>query len=66
QYAESALNTAQSILQTDQTRFREGALLFSELRNTEFALREAEAAYLSAAHQWLTAQLRRLRAGGKL
>lgn len=66
QYSESALNTAQSILLTDQTRFREGALLFSELRNTEFALREAEAAYLSAADQWLTSRLRRLRAGGKL
>jgi outer membrane protein len=66
QYSESALNTAQSILLTDQTRFREGALLFSEWRNTEFALREAEANYLAAAQELLTARLRWLRAGGKL
>lgn len=65
-YSESALMTARDILKTDEKRFREGSLLFSELRNTEFALREAEAAYLTAAHQWLAAQLRRLRAGGKL
>lgn len=65
-YSESALTTAREILKTDEKRFREGALLFSELRNSEFALREAEAAYLTAAHQWLSAQLRRLRAGGKL
>lgn len=66
QYSESALNTAQSILLTDQTRFREGALLFSEWRNTEFALREAETNYLAAAQELLTARLRWLRAGGKL
>jgi outer membrane protein len=65
-YSESALMTARDILKTDEKRFREGSLLFSEWRNSEFALREAEAAYLTAAHQWLTAQLRRLRAGGKL
>ncbi len=60
--AERNLATARELQAIDQVRYREGALLLSELRNTEFALREAESNYLAAIQSYLVARLRWQRA----
>ncbi len=56
---------ARSILQVDQTRYQEGALLFADFRNTEFSLREAESNFLSASQNYYVSRLRWMRASGE-
>lgn len=65
-YAAQNLETAKAILETDQVRYREGALLYADFRNTEFSLREAENNYLLATQEFLAAQLRWRRVQEKL
>ncbi len=64
--AERNRTTAVQILQSDQVRFKEGALPFADFRNSEFALRESEGNYLAAAQNYLLARLRWMRAGSGL
>lgn len=60
------LETAREVLEIDQTRYREGALLFSDFRNTEFSLREAETNFLVASQNYFITRLRWMRANGNL
>ncbi len=66
QDARRNLQSARDILATDQKRYAEGALLFSEFRNTEFSVREAESNFLAAGQNYFLAKLSWMRASGKL
>lgn len=63
--ASQNLATARGILQVDQMRYQEGALLFADFRNTEFSLREAESNFLSASQNYYVARLRWMRSSGE-
>jgi len=52
------LSTAQKILDLEQARYQGGNLLYSDLLNSEYALREAENNMLSAWYNYLIAKLR--------
>lgn len=56
--AQQNLGTAQKILDLEQTRYQGGSLLYSDLLNAEYALREAENNMLSAWYNYLIAKLR--------
>jgi outer membrane protein TolC len=66
QNAAKNLQNARAVQSIDQTRYREGTLLFADFRNTEFALRESETNFLAASQNYLVAQLRWRNAGGRL
>lgn len=66
QDAAQNLETSKEIFEIDQTRYREGALLFSDFRNTEFSLREAETNFLAASQNYFITRLRWMRASGNL
>jgi outer membrane protein len=54
------------VLKLEQIRMEEGVLLLADLREAEYALREAENTYLSAIRQYAVAQLRLARASGRI
>ena len=58
QSAQQNLATARKILELEKERYAGGDLLFSELLNTEFSLREAENNSLSAWYNYLVAKIR--------
>jgi len=60
------LDLARGVLQIEQTRLEEGVLLFADFREAEYALREAESAYLSAVRAYAVAQLRCAKAIGQI
>ncbi len=64
--SESKLNLelAQQILKTDLFRFEKGVLAFSELKNTESALQNAEANYLTNIYNFLIASISHKKAVG--
>lgn len=57
---------AQRILETDKFRFEKGVMLLSDLKNTEYALQNAENQYLSSIYNFLIASVRYKKAIGKL
>lgn len=59
------LDNAKEVVAIEQTRYREGRLLYSEWRNTEFSLREAEANVMSSRQNFLVANLRWCKASGQ-
>ena len=58
QSAQQNLATARKILELEKERYVGGNLLFADLLNTEFSLREAENNALSAWYNYLVAKLR--------
>lgn len=62
--AQQNLGTAQKILDLEQERYQGGNLLYSDLLNSEYALREAENNMLSAWYNYLIAKLRWEKARG--
>jgi outer membrane protein len=58
QSAQQNLATARKILDLEKERYEGGNLLFADLLNTEFSLREAENNALSAWYNYLVAKLR--------
>lgn len=66
QDAQQNLQNAREIMTIDQRRYEAGALLYSDFRNTEFSVREAETNFLSASQNYLLATLNWMRASGKL
>lgn len=65
QSAQENLTIAQKIQALEQERYKGGSLLFSELLNAEFSLREAENAALSGWYNYLVAKLRWEQARGE-
>ncbi|MBK8705310.1 MAG: TolC family protein [Saprospiraceae bacterium] len=63
--AQLTLRNARDVAAVDRVQYEEGKLLFSERRNTEFALREAESQLLGSLQQYLIAELRKRKAEGK-
>ncbi len=55
QNAEENLALARTILAEDEVRFQQGALLQSDLRNTQYSLRDAENGYLTSLYDYLNA-----------
>lgn len=66
QTARLTLNNAREVAMVDQIRYQEGKLPFSEWRNTEFSLREAESQLAGSLQQLLIAQLKWKKASGNL
>ena len=64
--AERNVALARQILETDQLRFDKGVLLASELKNSEYALQNAENTYLSYGYDYLVAVVKLKKATGKL
>lgn len=62
--AQQNLDTARKILGLEQERYQNGNLLFADLLNTEYTLREAENNLLSAWYNYLIAKLRWEKARG--
>lgn len=62
--AQQNLGTAQKILDLEQERYQGGNLLYNDLLNSEYALREAENNMLSAWYNYLIAKLRWEKARG--
>jgi len=65
QSAQQNLTTARKILELEKERYAGGDLLFSELLNTEFSLREAENNSLNAWYNYLVAKIRWEKALGR-
>jgi outer membrane protein TolC len=65
QSAQQNLATARKILELEKERYVGGNLLFADLLNTEFSLREAENNALSAWYNYLVAKLRWEKAMGQ-
>lgn len=65
QSAQQNLNTARKILDLDKERYNGGNLLYSDILNTEFSLREAENNSLSAWYNYLVAKIRWEKAMGR-
>lgn len=62
--AQQNLDTARKILGLEQERYQNGNLLFADLLNTEYTLREAENNLLNAWYNYLIAKLRWEKARG--
>jgi outer membrane protein TolC len=65
QSAQQNLTTARKIVELEKERYVGGNLLFADLLNTEFSLREAENNALSAWYNYLVAKLRWEKAMGQ-
>jgi outer membrane protein TolC len=65
QSAQQNLNTARKILDLDKERYNGGNLLYADVLNTEFSLREAENNSLSAWYNYLVAKIRWEKAMGR-
>lgn len=63
--AQQALDNAKAVATIEQVRYREGRLPYSEWRNTEFSLREAEANVINSRQNFLIADLRWCKASGQ-
>jgi outer membrane protein len=60
------IQLAQSIYNVDKFRFDSGVLAFSDLKNSEYTLRQAENNYLNAIYSFLLAELKYKKATGNL
>lgn len=64
--AQQNLDLARQLYETDNYRFRQGALTSTELRNTSYTLQSAEHNVLTAVYQFLIASLNYRKATGNL
>ncbi|UTA69192.1 TolC family protein [Emticicia sp. 21SJ11W-3] len=64
--ARKNIDLAHRILETDKFRFEKGVILLSDLKNTEYALQNAETQYLSSIYNFLIASVRYKKASGNL
>jgi outer membrane protein TolC len=60
------IQLAQSIYNVDKFRFESGVLALSDLKNSEYTLRQAENNYLNAIYSFLLAELKYKKATGNL
>jgi outer membrane protein len=60
------INLAKNIFEVDAFRFDKGVLVYSDLKNSEYALKQAENNYLNAVYSFLLAELKYKKATGNL
>ncbi|MCP9766696.1 TolC family protein [Lacihabitans sp. LS3-19] len=60
------IQLAQSIYGIDKFRFESGVLVLSDLKNSEYSLKQAESNYLNAIYSFLLAELKYKKATGNL
>lgn len=65
-YARENYEVAKRVLNTEQVKYKSGTLLYADLRNSEYALQQAETNLLNSLFDYLNAELKWKKATGQL